>query len=76
MSPDIAKALAKLANGLYVVTAAHSDKVCASAAHVLLCCLGCAACLVSHLPAIFSTHSAANANTLAVCCFAASSISL
>ena len=28
MSPDIAKALAKLANGLYVVTAAHSNQVC------------------------------------------------
>ena len=27
MSPDIAKALAKLANGLYVVTAAHSSQV-------------------------------------------------
>ena len=27
MSPDIAKALAKLANGLYVVTAAHSNQV-------------------------------------------------
>ena len=27
MSPDIAKALAKLANGLYVVTAAHSAQV-------------------------------------------------
>lgn len=42
MSPDIAKALAKLANGLYVVTAAHSDQV----QHTT--CLACPARLVHH----------------------------